>query len=288
MADLFVSYAREDQDRVGALVALLEGEGWSVFWDRNIPPGETWRSYLGAALEQARGVVVAWSEHSIRSEWVIEEAEEANERGILIPVLLDAVKPPRGFRAIQAADLTGWRQGKNSPAVASFLAAVAKVLRKEPGTKEHAAEEASGNTSGEAQTWGASLRPASAAGLHWPSGRRARWLMFGGLGAAALIGASTIVVSLLDGDAAGPPTASTDIAQPIGGKADGSAREQPRAPTVLAPPVVKAPEASSGLHADIGKNKTLDVKGNVLDVKGLKVPQPISPATGGKQGGGPD
>jgi TIR domain len=41
MADLFVSYAREDQGRVSALVSLLEGEGWSVFGDRNIPPGET-------------------------------------------------------------------------------------------------------------------------------------------------------------------------------------------------------------------------------------------------------
>jgi hypothetical protein len=29
-------------------VALLEGEGWSVFWDRQIPLDETWRSYLGA------------------------------------------------------------------------------------------------------------------------------------------------------------------------------------------------------------------------------------------------
>src|SRR5215216_2703159 len=107
MADLFVSYAREDQARVAALVALLEGEGRSVFWDRNIPPGGTWRSHIGRELEQARCVVVAWSEHSIRSEWVIEEAEEAKARGILIPVFLDTVQPPRGFRGIQAADLSG-------------------------------------------------------------------------------------------------------------------------------------------------------------------------------------
>src|SRR5215212_596406 len=104
MVDLFVSYAHEDQARVAALAVLLEDKGWSVFWDRDIPPGETWRSHIGQALEQARCVVVAWSESSIQSDWVMEEAEEAKERGILVPVLLDAVRPPRGFRGIQAAD----------------------------------------------------------------------------------------------------------------------------------------------------------------------------------------
>jgi hypothetical protein len=34
MADIFLSYAREDQSRVGPLVRALEGQGWSVFWDR--------------------------------------------------------------------------------------------------------------------------------------------------------------------------------------------------------------------------------------------------------------
>src|SRR3954451_17679442 len=102
VADLFVSYAREDRARVAALVALLEGEGWSVFWDRDIPPGGTWRSYIGRELERAQCVIVAWPEHSVRSEWVIDEAEDAKELGVLVPVLLDGARPPHGFRGIQA------------------------------------------------------------------------------------------------------------------------------------------------------------------------------------------
>src|SRR4051794_40491275 len=86
VADLFVSYAREDRARVAALVALFEGESWSVFWDHDIPPGGTWRSHIGRALQQARCVVVAWSERSVRSDWVIQEAEEGKERGVLVPV----------------------------------------------------------------------------------------------------------------------------------------------------------------------------------------------------------
>jgi hypothetical protein len=126
--DIFFSYAREDQARVAPVVAALEAHGWSVFWDRRIPAGQTWRSHIGRALDQARCVVVAWSEHSINSKWVLEEADEGLEREILVPVLLDAVRPPRGFRGIQAADLSSWSPEHPSPDFDSFLADLGAVL----------------------------------------------------------------------------------------------------------------------------------------------------------------
>jgi hypothetical protein len=61
--DIFVSYARGDQARVAPVVAALEAHGWSVFWDRRIPAGQTWRSHIGRALDQARCVVVAVPKH---------------------------------------------------------------------------------------------------------------------------------------------------------------------------------------------------------------------------------
>jgi hypothetical protein len=126
--DIFFSYAREDQARITPMVAALEAHGWSVFWDRRIPAGQTWRSHIGRALNQARCVVVPWSEHSIRSEWVIEEADEGRERGILVPAFLDPVRPPRGFRAIQAADLSAWSPERRSAAFDSFLRDLGAVL----------------------------------------------------------------------------------------------------------------------------------------------------------------
>jgi hypothetical protein len=135
MADIFVSYAREDSDRIAALVSGLEQRGWSVFWDRRIPAGETWRGYIGSALEGARCVIVAWSRHSIGSSWVLEEAEDAKQRGVLVPVLLDGVELPRGFREIQTADLTGWTAARTSPA----LDALAQDLRSRLG--DHAPAE---------------------------------------------------------------------------------------------------------------------------------------------------
>lgn len=122
MADIFISYAREDEARAKEVASLLEAEGWSVFWDRRIPAGATWRQHIGNALDGARCIVVIWSKFSVESSWVLEEADEGRHRGVLVPVLMDAVDQPRGFREIQAADLSSWQPGKSHAAIKVLLA----------------------------------------------------------------------------------------------------------------------------------------------------------------------
>lgn len=129
MADIFISYAREDEVRIQPLVRVLENRAWSIFWDRHIPAGQTWRSYIGKALGDARCVIVAWSRDSVVSDWVSEEADEGKKRGILIPVLLDAVEPPIGFRSIQAADLTDWQSDRLSPHFEKLLHEIREFYR---------------------------------------------------------------------------------------------------------------------------------------------------------------
>ena len=104
----FISYASEDRTRAQKLAQVLGGEGWSIFWDRTIPIGKTWREVVGKELNQARCVIVLWSKTSIESSWVQEEADDGARRGILVPVLIENVRPPIGFRSIQAADLSDW------------------------------------------------------------------------------------------------------------------------------------------------------------------------------------
>ena len=108
MADIFLSYAKEDREIARKLAALLEKSGWTVWWDRRIPAGRTWHDVLEDALREMRCMVVLWSSHSIDSDWVKEEAEEARALKKLLPVLIEPVTAPVGFRAIQAADLTDW------------------------------------------------------------------------------------------------------------------------------------------------------------------------------------
>ena len=108
MTDIFLSYAREDLEVAKALVTALETQQWSVFWDRHIPAGKSWREVLGRVLADVECVVVVWSQSSVKSDWVLEEAEYGRGGHVLIPVLIEGVTPPLGFRHIQAADLSQW------------------------------------------------------------------------------------------------------------------------------------------------------------------------------------
>jgi hypothetical protein len=114
MSQIFFSYHREDLNRVKPIIEALELLGWTVFWDQTIPVGLTWREVVGNALDQAQCILVAWSETSIKSKWVQEEADLGLERGMLIPIFIDKVRPPIGFRAIQAVNLTQWTSSEPS------------------------------------------------------------------------------------------------------------------------------------------------------------------------------
>ena len=81
--DIFMSYAHEDTECAKALAKRLEQENWSVFWDRKVPIGMTWDEIVETALDEAKCVIVLWSQASAKSTWVRTEAMEGAERGIL-------------------------------------------------------------------------------------------------------------------------------------------------------------------------------------------------------------
>lgn len=108
MADVFISYAREDRVRADQIARGLQAIGLECFWDTEIPPGQTWADYIEGKLSQCKVVIVLWSAHSTASQWVREEARMGRDAGKLIPVSLDASPPPFGFGEVQAANLSGW------------------------------------------------------------------------------------------------------------------------------------------------------------------------------------
>lgn len=113
MADIFISYSQKDRDRVRPIAQALEREGMDVFWDPEIPPGETWDSVIARELKSARCVIVAWSESSSESDWVKEEAEFGKRMKALVPLQLDETGPPLGFSRLQTANLSNWRGDPN-------------------------------------------------------------------------------------------------------------------------------------------------------------------------------
>jgi adenylate cyclase len=105
MADVFVSYSRTDRGRVAPLVAAIEAEGWSVWWDPEILPGQEFDSRIAAELALAMAVLVVWTPASVKSRWVRGEAREAADRGILVPVRFEGTSLPMDVRALHTTDL---------------------------------------------------------------------------------------------------------------------------------------------------------------------------------------
>lgn len=62
MADIFLSYARPDREKIELLTAALERAGWSVRWDRHIDAGAAFAKAIAAELNASRVVIVAWSQ----------------------------------------------------------------------------------------------------------------------------------------------------------------------------------------------------------------------------------
>ena len=129
MSDIFISYAREDRDKAKALAELFQQQDWSVWWDRNIPPGRSFDEVIEEALGAAKCVVVLWSKNSASSDWVKGEAAEALQRKILVPVRIESANVPLEFRRLQTVDLSDWKGGTGHPELGGFLEAVAANIK---------------------------------------------------------------------------------------------------------------------------------------------------------------
>ena len=128
MADIFISYKKEDAGRVIRMVEALRAEGFDVWWDHGIKAGTEWDRSIHKELYAAKVVIAIWSNASVAAPWVKEEATVGKSRGVLVPARIDDVDPPLGFMMIQAADLIDWHGDRSDPRWAHFLEAVRGIL----------------------------------------------------------------------------------------------------------------------------------------------------------------
>jgi hypothetical protein len=124
MADIFISYAQADRDWVEKLARQIEREGFSVWWDIKVLPGDEFGDLVVKEIASSKCVIVVWSEHSVRSDWVYGEADEARRTKKLVPVIKDEVQLPTAFRKIHAANFSQWDPQTGSPEFAILLDAI--------------------------------------------------------------------------------------------------------------------------------------------------------------------
>jgi tetratricopeptide (TPR) repeat protein len=133
MARVFLSYSRQDQSSAEAIAAALERHDHDVWWDRHLEGGSRYASEIEGELKRADAVVVIWSDSSVQSPWVQDEAAEGRNSGRLVPVVIDESQPPLGFRQFQAIDLIQWNGRSGAKVLEAVHRAIEARIAGRPG-----------------------------------------------------------------------------------------------------------------------------------------------------------
>jgi adenylate cyclase len=138
MAEVFVSYAREDEPSAKAVAEALRAEGHRAWRDDELPAHRPYAEVIEERLNTADAVVVLWSAGAAKSQWVRAEADAARNRGRLVQASLDGSIPPIPFNQIQCADLSNSDRPADARGWAKLAASV-DALAGPPARSEPAA-----------------------------------------------------------------------------------------------------------------------------------------------------
>ncbi|MGO8951836.1 MAG: toll/interleukin-1 receptor domain-containing protein [Rhodomicrobium sp.] len=100
MADIFISYARPDRETAKQLAQSLAARGYQVWWDADLVGSDDFRDVIFEELSLAKAVIVIWSENSVRSKFVRDEAGRADSKNKLVATCkpgFDMETLPLGF-----------------------------------------------------------------------------------------------------------------------------------------------------------------------------------------------
>jgi adenylate cyclase len=127
VARIFLSYAREDVDSAKRLAEAVAHAGHEVWWDRHLHGGSRFTNEIDRALKDAEVVVVIWTEASVKSAWVQDEAAEGRDTERLVPVSIDGSRAPLGFRQFHTVEFGAWDRDGDSRQLDELLDAIAKI-----------------------------------------------------------------------------------------------------------------------------------------------------------------
>jgi len=136
MSDIFISYSSKDRPWVERFAKALESHGWSVWWDRNIPTGESFNAVIRQELSAAKCAIVVWSEQSVESEWVQAEAAEAKKQDKYLPIKINESEIPLGFTQRTFQSLVDWEAGVDHAGFSRLLKDIERLIKTPPKRME--------------------------------------------------------------------------------------------------------------------------------------------------------
>jgi formylglycine-generating enzyme required for sulfatase activity len=133
VADIFLSYKKEDFEIADRLVSSLRQEAMSVWWDDSLTPSSSWDESIEHEISAASAVIVLWSSRSVSSEWVRREAHYAQDRGKLVPVMVEAAPIPIAFTLNQTVNLENWDGNRENRQWRKLLIWITDLVSTKPG-----------------------------------------------------------------------------------------------------------------------------------------------------------
>ncbi len=136
MADIFISYKREERSEVERLATALRGLGFDVWFDASLSAGEAFSDQIDREVKAAKVVLVCWSPNATGSKWVKAEALEGFNRDSLVQTQIagpDGFAPPTPFTAVHMEDLRAWvdRPSQRDKAWLSVLRRVGQLTNRD-------------------------------------------------------------------------------------------------------------------------------------------------------------
>lgn len=111
MADVFISYKREERQAVERLAQELRKLRLDVWFDASLNAGETFSDEIDREAHAAKAIMVCWSPTARDSQWVKAEALIGFEHRKLAACYVagpDGFYPPAPFNSTHAEDLRTW------------------------------------------------------------------------------------------------------------------------------------------------------------------------------------
>jgi len=135
---IFISYAREDVDRIWPIAEGLETLGWQVWWDfPTLSPALLFTNESLAALGDTKWIVFMWSQSSVEPEWSAQELLDVLKHRRVVSVTLDDdLNVPQPFNQLEQHNLSNWSGNVSAPKFQKFVSAFTILL----GSSEDSAD----------------------------------------------------------------------------------------------------------------------------------------------------
>ena len=130
-AEVFVSYSREDQDRVFELTAKLRAAGVSLWIDQGaIDAASLWSEQIVNALESAKALLLIVTPSSVHSDNVAKEVMLVSERkGHILPVHLEptVIPPTLKYQLAGIQHIEYFKAGETDASVKAILRSLERL-----------------------------------------------------------------------------------------------------------------------------------------------------------------